>query len=120
MATRGTIEFFVSENFQNSENFKLLCTIYQHFDMYVSGLKEKLIAAINHQFNENKQLAVSFLAANTDSELTTSSESHGDLEYKYQIFEGHDKKTITVHMWSFEHKKWIEIVSKKELNSFLY
>ena len=120
MGTRGTVEFFTSKDLYDSE--KLLCTVYQHFDMYLEGFKEKLLAASNYQFNEQRQLPVSFLAVNTDSELTISSELHGDLEYKYQIFGGSTygkDSTISVYKWNFNEDCWKQIVDNEKIESFL-
>ncbi len=118
MGTRGTVEFFTSKDLYDSE--KLLCTVYQHFDMYLEGFKEKLLAAINYQFNNNnKQLVISFISANTDSEITSSTAWHGDLEYVYKIFGEDNKATISVYKKNFNDDSWNKIVDNQTLESFL-
>ncbi len=121
MGTRGTVEFYTSkEDLYNPAT--LLCTVYQHFDMYLEGFKEKLLAAINYQFNEQRQLSISFLITNPDSELTISSQYHGDLEYKYQIFDGSPygkDSTISVYKWNFNEDCWKQIVDNEKIESFL-
>lgn len=95
MSTRATYWF------PGQEHSPSVC-FYIHYDGYPEGASSYFRAMLNEK-NERGGLAAQFMRANKYAEFTTSHNSHGDTEYRYDV--RHDG-SLTAQQRSGHSDKW--------------